>query len=173
MILIVRLCHTSVLFWLNDMNFKLRYVGHMRVPRQITDKYSTILARSSYRSLELRQAYINDTDRLAMWCLLSSLLGDGMPSGVEASVLEYRQVGEHDDDWSTVLDSRNNWVEPGFLHLVLSGSCVVRCGKTERAFKRGDVFLLNPNVPHEVPSKTRCMTYTVVVPAHEVLRKIR
>lgn len=152
------------------MNFKLRYVGRMRVPRRVTDKYFHILSRFARRNLELRQAHIDDADRLDMWSLLSGAFGDGMPPGVDASVLEYRQVGQHDDDWNTVLDSRKKWVAPGFLHLVLSGSCVVRCGGVEQAFKRGDVFLLNPNVPHEVPSKTRCMTYTVVVPAHEVLR---
>lgn len=155
------------------MNFKLRYVGNLRVPRGVVGQFRRRLDHFGMRNLELRQIHVDDVGLSEMWNLLSASFGADVPPGGEASVLEYRSVGEHDDDWSTVLDSRKNWVAPGFLHVVLSGSCVVRCGRVKRAFKRGDVFLLNPNARHEVPSKTLCMTYTVVVPAHEMLKLCR
>lgn len=155
------------------MRFNLRCIGRIKVPRGFVGKYRVMLDRFSMKNLELRQVHIEDAGRLEMWNLLSGSFGNRVPQGVDASVLEYRSVGQHNDDWSTVLDAQKRWVAPGFLHVVLSGSCVVRCGGVTHAFKRGDVFLLNPNVAHEVTSKTLCMTYTVVVPAYEMLQAVR
>ena len=152
------------------MRFNLRCIGRVRVPRCFVQKYRRMIDLSAMKYFEVDQVRVEDADRNEMWGLLSDAFGAGVPLGVEGSVLAYKEVGEHNDDWHTVQDARKNWVAPGFLHVVLSGSCVLRCGGVTRSFKRGDVFLLNPNVAHEVTSKTLCVTYTVVVPAHEALR---
>lgn len=155
------------------MNFRLLKLGHIQIPQGIVSKYRRLIHTSGKEYGGVDQVPSQEEDCLALRHKLAKVFKINVPVGEPASVLSYRSVEIHNDDWDSLQDARKRLVAPGFLHVVLSGQCVVRSGTKIGHYSRGDVFLLNPNVLHEVPSKTHCMTYTEVVPAHEVWQAIR
>lgn len=96
---------------------------------------------------------------------IAGLLGD-------SSVLGYRNVDTHDDDWGEVRFNRR-WVAPGFLHVVIAGSATVTVGKKSVRVKRGDVFLMNPNVPHSVKARRKCVSVCYTVPLAQCFKVTR
>lgn len=159
------------------MNFRLAKLCNIALPRGIVGRYRQRFKMQSFRHKDVLQLEMDDADADQMATLLRQALGKNVlgcrePRGLEVCVLAYKAVEEHDDDWDKVQDTRGKWVSPAFLHVVLSGTCTLRVGKVSMDMCRGDVFLMNPNIRHEVASKTLCMSYTVVVPAAETLRLI-
>lgn len=157
------------------MNLRLVKIGRIALPRGIVGRYRQRIKVQSFRHNEALQLEMDDADADQMAALLRHALGKNVlgcrePRGLEVCVLAYKAVGEHDDDWDKVQDTRGKWVAPAFLHVVLSGRCTLRVGAVSMDMCRGDVFLMNPNIKHEVTSKSLCMTYTIVVPAAETLR---
>ena len=145
------------------------------MPRGIAGRYRQRLKLQSLRHKGVLQIEMHDADADQMASRLrqafgKNILGYLYPRGLEISVLAYKSVEEHDDDWGKVQDTRGKLVDPAFLHVVLSGRCTLRVSTVSMDMCRGDVFLMNPNIKHEVTSKSLCMTYAIVVPAAETLR---
>lgn len=153
-----------------SMNIKLIKVGTMPLPRGIAKKYIHDINKKTIRRWSISQQNLHEGDALDLGKRLAKIFG--ISSTQEGSLLAFKKVDPHDDDWNPVR-SGYRYVAPGFLHVVLSGSCdLVVCSKRD-SFKRGDVFLMNPNVTHEVTSKTLCMTYCWTVPLHQTLKKLK
>jgi len=151
------------------MRFNIIHLGRINIERGIVSKYrgSVDKSRIAYREADQFSMDADDEDeifrRLADVQVVCPI-HDG-------SILAYRNVGWHSDDWDKCANSRGKWVAPGFLHVMLSGECEITVGRKTITARRGDVFLLNPNVIHMVRTNRLCMTYTSVVPAYEVLSR--
>lgn len=157
------------------MPLRLVKMGRIALPRGIAGRYRKSLKVQSLRHRGVLQIEMDGTDADQMASRLrqafgKNVLGRRYPSELEVSILAYKAVEEHDDDWGKVHDTRGKLVAPAFLHVVLSGTCTLRVGTVSMVMCRGDVFLMNPNIKHEVTSKSLCMTYVIVVPSAETLR---
>ena len=151
------------------MNFKLKKLGKIPLPKGIASRYLDMINKRAIVIRQLSQQNISDVDKEELSSRLEKHVGIKTYEYDESSLLAYRRVSEHSDDWNLVRHN-NRMVSPGFVHVVLSGSCDLRVGKSHQTFKRGDVFIMNPNVPHEVTSRTLCMTYCWTVPLYESIK---
>ena len=152
------------------MNFKLKKAGTMPLPRGIAKRYIHNINKKTMRRWSISQQDLHEEDALDLGERLAKNFG--ISNTQEGSLLAFKKVEPHDDDWGSVR-SGSKYVAPGFIHVVLSGSCDLVVGNKRDSFKRGDVFLMNPNVTHEVTSKTLCMTYCWTVPLHQTLKRLQ
>jgi hypothetical protein len=129
------------------------------------------LNRLLLRSTHISQDDAPHEDEQKLKTKLTAIIGDLTNIMTSTGILIYRKVPEHKDDWEKVF-YKNNRVAPAFLHVVIKGRCDIRVGKTRASFKRGDVFLMNPNVLHEVTSSSLCVTYVSAVPMAETLKRV-
>lgn len=82
----------------------------------------------------------------------------------EEGWLAFKKVSEHRDDWPKMHFGAGRAKAVSFLHICLSGKARLKTAAGEVAVKRGDVFSLNPNATHAVPSSTLCVTACFTVP---------
>lgn len=117
------------------------------------------IARDNTSELTIHQYYEAPT----VHKYLEDMAGYG--NGFEDSLLLFRNVHEHEDDWPDLRYLGKNR-SPGFLHIVLNGSFTLVSGRTKIDLEVGDVFLLNPNKTHSVinskVNKTRNKYHTNV-----------
>ena len=149
----------------------LFHLGRMTLPRGISARGMATLDRLSLRSTQVSQNDAPHEDEKKLKIKLTAIIGDLTNIMTNTGILIYRKVPEHKDDWDKVF-YKNHRVAPAFLHVVLKGRCDIRVGKTRASFKRGDVFLMNPNVLHEVTSRSLCVTYVSAVPMAATLKRV-
>ena len=143
---------------------KLQHLGKVSLPRGVAASGLKTLNKTALRIRELSQGELDAGFSETIKKRLRSMVGDALNWVSQESLLIYRKVGRHSDDWPKTR-YKKKWVATAFLHVVLSGRCDIKAGNKTLSVKRGDVFLLNPNTQHEVTSSTLCMTYCLDVPA--------
>ena len=143
---------------------KLKHLGKVSLPRGCAASGMATLNKTQLRYRGLSQTVLDSRFADEIKHRLSEIASEALKWVSQESLLIYRKVGAHSDEWDDVR-YKKRFVAPAFLHVVLSGRCDIRAGQKALSVKRGDVFLLNPNVQHEVVSSTLCMTYCLDVPA--------
>jgi hypothetical protein len=106
-----------------------------------------------------------------LWSALEPLvpvLGNGF-KGAERSLLHFRSVTKHDDEWQDVLVN-GRWLKPAFLHIVLDGHTKVHVGRVSEVFRLGDVFAMDMNKMHWVSSHSLCATACLTYPKRDLLK---
>jgi hypothetical protein len=146
-------------------------VGRIPLPRGIGARGMATLNRLSLRSTHISQDDAPHEDEQKLKIKLTAIIGDLTNIMTNTGILIYRKVPEHKDDWEKVR-YKNHMVAPAFLHVVLKGRCDIRVGKKKASFKRGDVFLMDPNVLHEVTSSSLCVTYVSAVPMAATIKRV-
>ena len=146
-------------------------VGRIPLPRGIGARGMATLNRLSLRSTHISQDDAPHEDEQKLKIKLTAIIGDLTNIMTNTGILIYRKVPEHKDDWEKVR-YKNHMVAPAFLHVVLKGRCEIRVGKKKASFKRGDVFLMDPNVLHEVTSSSLCVTYVSAVPMAATIKRV-
>lgn len=149
----------------------LCHIGRITLPRGIGARGMATLNRLSLRSTHISQDDAPHEDEQKLKTKLTAIIGDLTNIMTSTGILIYRKVPEHKDDWGKVF-YKNHRVAPAFLHVVIKGRCDIRVGKTRASFKRGDVFLMDPNVLHEVTSSSLCVTYVSAVPMKATIKRI-
>jgi hypothetical protein len=147
----------------------LCHIGRITLPRGIGARGMATLNRLSLRSTKISQEDAQEDDEKKVKDRLDAIIGDLTNTMTSTGILIYRKVPEHKDDWEKVF-YKNHRVAPAFLHVVLKGRCDIRVGKNKASFKRGDVFLMDPNVLHEVTSSSLCVTYVSAMPMAATLK---
>lgn len=151
------------------MNFKLLRVGTIRAPQDLTRAAASTVNKKRMAIRGISQSFLKPEECGHLTELLAPLVGLRPAELTEQSILAFKAVETHQDDWDDIRCGRN-LVKPGFLQVVLQGSFDLLVGSRQMTFKKGDVFLLNPNVKHCVPSKKFAITACFTVPAIAALR---
>lgn len=148
------------------MRFNLIKAGRIPLPKGIAKRSAQFVNPIAIERRGVSQTEPKGDDVRAIKARLTKLLGVDMSTDFdrEDSLLAYRSVEPHDDDWRRVRVLGKDYA-PAFLHVVLQGSFELRVGTVRATFRRGDVFYLNPNVTHEVRAKRLCMSYCFTRPS--------
>lgn len=85
----------------------------------------------------------------------------------EIGYLAFGEVDRHKDYWPPVYENGRGRAA-AFLHVCIGGKATLKAGKESLEVKRGDVFSLNPNAWHSVPSPSLCITVCFTVPRAEL-----
>ena len=153
---------------------KARILGRIQLPRGLVKAART--ARPSYwvrrlRNWEVLDLPVSEHEDLQpfadnVYRRVTACLGNALPRNTrEDSVLWYRAVRRHTDDWlSQRFEGMPRSCAVAFLHVCIQGTTRLRVSNETLTLSRGDVFLLNPNTYHEVLSSTLCCTLCYVVP---------
>lgn len=149
--------------------FKLTYLGAIQIPRGAVSAGLKTISKTLLERRELSQSTLDEKFSKQLKNSLKQIAGEAINWISQESLLIYKKVGEHIDDWGKT-KYKNRLVSTAFLHVVLHGSCEIKSGSKMLMVKKGDVFLLNPNAMHEVTSSTLCMTYCLDVPAVAIPR---
>jgi hypothetical protein len=81
----------------------------------------------------------------------------------DAMFLAFRSVEKHNDDWQLTRYKRRD-VPPAFWHVVLKGRATIHTWSSKIKVKKGDIFVMDPNIDHEVTSSSFCTTLVTTVP---------
>ncbi len=146
----------------------LKKIGTMKISRKtsalVNDwiEVDKVDARIGARSTGVVQAHDSTLRQLGL---------DGLPNDVQLPAdysespcfLAFRDVVKHNDDWEQVRYKKRD-VAPAFWHVVLKGRATIKMGRKKLDVKKGDVFVMNPNIDHEVTSSSFCTTLVTTVP---------
>jgi hypothetical protein len=140
------------------MKYTLRKIGEMTLPRGIAGKALSTLNRRDLR----RNGICQDFDHEISTKIMDIFGVDN--SSREDGVACFTNIDKHNDFWPDVyVNGKPN--KPGFLHVVLAGKFDLTVGTQKMTFKRGDIFVMNPNVDHFVENASKmCSTAVATVP---------
>lgn len=82
---------------------------------------------------------------------------------VEIQAIKFSSIEKHDDAWAK-MDHQGKQCAPAFMHLVVSGKCIIHDNKGAQTFMAGDVFTMNPNATHWTTNKRDCITLVATIP---------
>lgn len=156
----------------------LKKLGSVKIPSSVRSQVLKLARLSNYRKhIAAWDVHQLDTHRIkntgaigvqyweSIWSHLQPLLPVFGTSfrGQEHSLLYFRSVEEHTDEWPNLLLGGRRY-RPVFFHIVLAGRAVVKTGKSSLAIETGDVFVIDMNKPHEVTSGSLCATACLTYP---------
>ena len=157
----------------HKMTFHLFRIGQLPLPRGIAARGFATLDKLALNRRGLSQTELSAEDEQHLRGRLHRATGDLMThAGRHTNLLAFRAVEEHDDGWED-MRFKGRMVATAFLHVVLAGRFELRVGRKKMAFRRGDVFFMNPNVRHEVITKSLCLTYCAEVPGVAALKFVK
>ena len=146
----------------------LKKIGTMKIPRKTSALVNNwVVPEDVERRIATNGRDVHESDDLD----LQALGLGGLPKEIPfpehhngaPQLLAFRTVEKHEDGWGR-MQYNGRLVAPAFWHVVLKGRATIKMGRKKLDVKKGDVFVMNPNIDHEVTSSSFCTTLVTTVP---------
>lgn len=146
----------------------LKKIGTMKIPRKTSALVNAwIKADDVERKIATNGRDVQEIDDERLQFIGLGALPKEIPlpeyNKGDAMFLAFRSVEKHNDDWQLTRYKRRD-VFPALWHVVLKGRATIKMGRKKLEVKKGDIFVMDPNIDHEVTSSSFCTTLVTTVP---------